>query len=102
MPKKISKTTLYAIQWLNSTKMSTTQIAEELNIEEETVVNSLSSQTAEDSASRIAKLMISETAGKRNKGVAIMTKEASFLSDELGKKNNNQKKDNSNIFRPRG
>lgn len=102
MAKKISKTTLYAIQWLNYKKMSIADIAEELNIEEDTVANSISVEAADDPASRLSKLMISETAGKRNKGVAIMTKEASFLSDELSKKNNPNKKDNSNIFRPRG
>lgn len=102
MSKKLSKSTLYAIQWLNSKKMSAGQIAEELNLEEETVVNSLSTNAKDESTSRISKLMISETAGKRNKGVSIMTKEASFLSDELIKKNNHKEKNNSNIFRPRG
>jgi len=102
MGKKVSNTTFYAIQWLNHKKMSTSSIAEELNIKEEVVISSLSSVSNEDAASRLGKLMISETAGKRNKGVSIMTKEASFLSDEVSKKAKNQKKDNSNIFKPRG
>ena len=102
MAKKVSKTTLYAIQWLNHKKMPTSSIAEELNITEEVVTSSLSSVVDEDANSRLGKLMISETAGKRNKGVSIMTKEASFLSDEVSKKAKNQKKDNSNIFKPRG
>lgn len=102
MAKKISKTTVYAIQWLNHKKMSIADIAEELNIAEEAVAGVIAQDASEDAASRLSKLMISETASKRNKGVSIMTKEASFLSDEISKKSNPNKKDNSNIFRPRG
>lgn len=102
MGKKVSKTTLYAIQWLNHTKMSTSNIATELNIQEEVVTSCLSSVVNEDATSRLGKLIISETAGKRNRGVSIMTKEASFLSDEVSKQAKNQKKDTSNIFKPRG
>jgi Mn-dependent DtxR family transcriptional regulator len=101
MSKKISNTTSYAIQWLNHKKVPVADIAKELNISEESVSAALA-ETTEEKASRISKLMISETAGKRNKGVAIMTKEASFLSDEVAKKTTKGNNNNTNIFRPRG
>jgi transposase len=111
--KKVEK---YAIQWLAYKGNDSKNISNELNIPEKTVINCLEKhqeisadnaiKTATSSVSKVKNknLMITETAAKRNKSVAIMTEAASMVGDELKKsiKNNTQSnKNNESIYRPR-
>ena len=86
----------YAALWLSHKGMKPEQIAEELGVPVKSIkIN----QDVKQSDSRMSKLIINETAGKKIGGVAIMTKEASMLSDKVP---NNKERNNSNIYRPRG
>lgn len=108
MANKVSKTKEYAIRWLLHTKASVSDISKELSVAEETVLkfamenSETPTETSTSAESRLNKLMISETAGKRNKGVAIMTKEASFLSDQVAQQHRQGSRHNTSIFKPRG
>lgn len=109
--KKVEK---YAIQWLSSQGHEILDIANELNLPEETVKNCVEKykQTNTDnniktSSSTVGgaknkNLMITETFGKKNKGVTIMTPEASSVGDESRKSSPQQKshRDKSAIFNP--
>lgn len=108
MPNKVSKTKEYAIRWLLHNNVAVADISKELSVAEDTVLK-LAMETTENKSesspsaeSRLNKLMISETAGKRNKGVAIMTKEASFLSDQVAQQHKQESRHNTSIFKPRG
>lgn len=110
---KLTKTQQYAIQWLNSKDMTTISIADELGITEKSVVNFLEKnqqtnknnniKTATSSAGDVKNknLMITKTSGKKNKGVTVMTPEASVVGDE-SKKNYISKshRDKTAIFKP--
>lgn len=99
---KLNKSNIYAIQWLNSIGFSVSQIAEELNLSEANVAANI--QTPDVSTQKTShnpkNLMITQTSGKGTNTVAIMTKQASELGDEL-KKNHTAPKSQTGIFRPR-
>jgi orotate phosphoribosyltransferase-like protein len=100
---KLSKANFYAIQWLNSQGKSSTEIAQELNISQKQVESNITPQAEQSTdASKITpkNLMITQTSGKGTNTVAIMTKQASELGDEL-KKNHVPPRSNVGIFRPR-
>lgn len=109
---RLTKTQKYAIQWLNSNGHTNTDIASELDISEKQVSSVLEKNTgtgenqkvpiAKSKAGQIPNLMITETAAKRNKGVAIMTREASEVHDAARSKLTNTKKSQEGIFRPKG
>jgi hypothetical protein len=108
---KLSKANNYAILWLNYKGNSPEQIAEELSIDVKQVSGVLEKQTQASENPNIKtsssvvgdkkkNLMIMETSVKRNKSVAIMTKDASAQGDENRKKVSD-KNTNKNIFKPR-
>lgn len=104
MPK-LSKSNIYAIKWLSGQGMSVTDIANELKLSESQVSNNITTQeppaTQSESTTPSPKnLMITQTSGKGTNTVAIMTKQASELGDEL-KKKHEPPKSNKGIFRPR-
>lgn len=109
---KLNKTQTYAIQWLNSQNKSIEDIAIELKITTKQVSSVVEKNTnaGEDAkvpvgTSKVGKfpnLMITETAAKRNKGVAIMTREASEVHDAARSKLSSAKKNQEGIFRPKG
>lgn len=116
MPKT-SKVQNYAIQFLLSQNKSIEEIALELNISEKQVSNvieknypsstdesSIKTSTSKAGKSKSKDLMITETAGKGTKNVAIMTKEASELNDHLRNKAPAKQPRNFDkaIFRPNG
>jgi orotate phosphoribosyltransferase-like protein len=97
---KVNKTQIYAIRWLNGEGLSSQQIADELELNEKQVLTTLEKYTAsktEDTDKvktasapvatiKSKDLMITHTSGKKNNSVAIMTKEASEINDEMKKK----------------
>ena len=100
---KLSKSNFYAIQWLSSQGKSPSEIAQELNISEKQVESNITAQAtqpADQSKITPKNLMITQTSGKGTNTVAIMTKQASELGDEL-KKNHIPPRSNVGIFRPK-
>jgi hypothetical protein len=111
---KITKSVGYAIQWLSSSGKSPADIALELKLTTEQVVEHLEKNYTQQTESKIETkssqvkssskdMMIRHTRDKKNNSVSIMTGEASMLNDEL--KKNQQVKPNRNsdcIFRPNG
>ncbi len=111
----IKKNQTYSILWLNSQGWDNEKIMQELTVsndqikktlEKYEIINQDSKKNIKttSSVSRSKNLMITETSGKRQKTIAIMTKEASELNDELKKTNVlpnlNKQKIEKNIFRP--
>lgn len=109
---RLKKTEKYAILWLNSQNNSTKEISNELDLPEKTVISFLEKnqqtgenkiKTATSSAGKIRNknLMITETAGKKNKGITVMTPEASMLGDDNKKQTpKNNHRDKHAIFKP--
>lgn len=110
---KLDKTQKYAIQWLNSQKYSTLEIANELEINEKSVVSFLEKnekinddnkiKTTSSSAGKVKNknLMITESAAKKNRGVTIMTPDASMSNDHFKQKSSTKNtKNQSAIFNP--
>lgn len=111
---RLKKVERYAIQWLSSQGFEILEIVNELNIPEATVKNCIEKykQTNTDNNVKTASstvggtqnknLMITQTFGKKNKGVTIMTPEASTVGDESRKSASQQKthRDKSAIFNP--
>jgi pyoverdine/dityrosine biosynthesis protein Dit1 len=97
--KKISKSAGYAISWLHTQGKSIVDIAEELNIQENTVSEYIEKHYAQPKAVELSvksspvkgkklgakDLMIRHTSAKKSNNVAIMTQEASMLIDEKRK-----------------
>lgn len=109
---RLSKIQIYAIRWLNSQGKNNEQIADELDISNTQVKKTLEQntssktdnetiKTAKEPASRSQKLMIRETANKKTKNVAIMTKEASEFNDHLKQQAAKHPLTEKAIFRPR-
>jgi predicted transcriptional regulator len=94
---KINKTIGYAIRWLNHTNLSVDEIANELELTSKQVKNFLEKNYNNDSPQLTTKqspvtisssdLMIRHTRDKKTNTVAIMTKEASAINDEMRKIN---------------
>lgn len=108
---KLNKIQNYAILWLNYKGSLPKQISEELSIDLKQVNSILEKQTTASENPNIKtsssvvgdkkkNLMIMETSVKKNKSVAIMTKEASAQGDEIKKKISNRDT-NKNIFKPK-
>lgn len=108
---RLNKTQKYAIQWLNSKNYGIDQIANELNIDVKQIKSVLEKNTETSDKSNIKttssvagdkkkNLMIMETSGKKNRSVAIMTKEASFKVDEMRNKSTSRNI-SKNIFKPK-
>jgi len=107
----VSNLQKYAIHWLKSEGWENDKIATEVDLTEKQVNNILKSSKTNDNAiktktevmgSKTKNLMITETVN-RQKNVAIMTKEASMVNDELKKNktttNNRDKSLKQNIFK---
>jgi predicted transcriptional regulator len=95
---KINKNLGYAINWLNHLNKSNEQIAKELDLTPKQVKSFLEKNHTNDSKSELvtkqspvtinsSDLMIRHTRDKKINNVAIMTKEASAINDELRKIN---------------
>lgn len=108
---KITKNISYAINWLLSQNKTPIEISEELNLTEKQVISYIEKNNttkADDLAVKSSKvkskskdLMIRHTSNKKVNNVAIMTKEASEVNDELKKRFNTTSNRNSNhIFKP--
>jgi len=94
---RLNKKDKYAILWLSSQGLDTTAIVNELNIPEETVKNCLEKfksinedNNVKTTSSVVGEvknknLIVHQTAGKKNKGVSIMTPEASMVNDAAKK-----------------
>lgn len=109
---KINKLNQYAVLWLHSQNTDITDISSETGLSTKQIENIIkkhndpNSNTADTNAhqhgpvkSLAKQLMITESAGKRQK-VAIMTKEASQISDEAKKKQTSVNNNKPYIFRP--
>ena len=91
---RLSNAQIYAIRWLASQDTPLDKIVEELDLTEKQIKATLEkfaeSKTAEtkqelkNASEPVGKqnLMITETSGKKNSGVAIMTQAASERADE--------------------
>jgi hypothetical protein len=99
---KANKLKLYSCWWLHSTGKTDTEIAEELQLELSLVQEHIQNMPVNTKVTKpTAKdLMITQTSGKGTNSVAIMTKQASELGDEL-KKSYTPPKSSTGIFRPR-
>lgn len=110
---KLSKNNKYAICWLNSQGYSNKEISEEINVPLTQVSRTVKMLTAneqedvvlEEKASKkqtSKDFMITKTSEKGNNHVAIMTKTAAQMNDEIGKKNKEliNNLDRPGIFRP--
>ena len=104
---KLSKVHFYAIQWLHHQGMPVSDIANELKLSAKQVINNVvQSESANETSQQPPpltnpkNLMITQTSGKGTNTVAIMTKQASELGDEL-KKQHESPQTNKGIFRPR-
>lgn len=107
---KLNKSQIYAIQWLNSQGKSIEDISKELSITPKQIGPIIEKQATTGtqvdipvSTSKVGNypnLMISQTSAKKNKSVAIMTKEASQVHDAARSKLVSNKKSMKGIFRP--
>lgn len=106
---RLNKTQLYAIRWLNHEAYSNEKIANELGLNVDQVVKALEKYSNASKEPQVpiktqpVNNIINKTAGKGIGGVTIMTKEASEMSDESYKKNNQTTNPaiNNSIFRPK-
>lgn len=113
---KLTKAETYAIKWLSSQGKDIDQIAEELKLTEQQVKRTIekahvSSKTknnvktaTEKTNSKAKDLIITKTSGKNINSVAIMTKEASEVSDAHRQSNNNvsiSRAFKNSIYRPK-
>ena len=111
---RLSKTEIYAIRWLDYQDFSSLEIATELKLNEKQVTKTLEKvagvnkpgkiKTAtEPVAKQKSNLFIMESQNKKNRGVAIMTKEASEKADS-GRSNAvkaTNKRNTDIIYRPK-
>jgi len=108
---KLNKIQKYAVLWLHHQSKTTKEISDELELSEKQI-SGITSKSIENtgtvpttkssmSSSRSKNLMITETAGKKTRSVAIMTKEASMINDEYKNKSFPQQKNTDKyIYRP--
>jgi DNA-binding transcriptional regulator GbsR (MarR family) len=108
---RINKIQKYAILWLSSegydvdyivseTKLSKTQITNTITEQNnKTAEKGLKTKTSPVNGSRSKNLMITETSNK-TRNVAVMTKEASQLNDDLKKNIVPTTKTQTGIYRP--
>lgn len=113
---RLSKIEIYAIQWLEHQNHSALEIATELKLTEKQVVKALEKVSGVNKPGKIKtvtepvakqqkpSLFIMESQNKKNKGVAIMTKEASEKADVERSSTSNSttnKRTSNSIFRPK-
>lgn len=103
---KLSKTQLYAIQYLYSQNKPVQEISDELGISlsqvRRVVKPKETPKVAETKKDKTKDLMIRQTSGKKHNSVSIMTEGASQLGDELIKNiDYHKKRTEGYIFRPR-
>lgn len=108
---KINKMQKYAVLWLHSQGLDIDAIITETKLGKASIVNTIDEQenkiskkglqtkTAPVNGSRSKNLMITESSNK-TKNVAIMTKEASQLNDDLKKNLSAPSKIQKGIYRP--
>lgn len=100
---------MYAINWLYSNSKSVESIAEELNLQVDTIrehieknhipkSNALANKSEQVKSSK--DLMIRHTKDKHTNNVSIMTREASAYNDEAKKKAVNKARTQDHIFNP--
>jgi len=112
---KLSKNNKYAICWLNSQGYSNKEISEEINVpltQVSRTVKMLTDNKQQEAVvleeEKVSKkqtskdFMITKTSEKGNNHVAIMTKTAAQMNDEIAKKNKEliNNLDRPGIFRP--
>lgn len=98
MMKKVTKVQQYAVLHLHSLGRTSADIASELKIENSQVLDIINSHNTTNIQPQ--NLMITQTATKKG-NVAIMTKEASELSDAMKHKTHTTSRHANNIFRPK-
>jgi hypothetical protein len=104
---RINKTTIYAIKWLSSQGHDIESIANELSVSKKQVEAHTDLpqpvQTSPEEPPKITpkNLMITQTSVKKTNNVAIMTGEASMLSDHIKKNQKATPKHQTGIFRPK-
>lgn len=108
---RLNKIQKYAILWLNNQGLDTDAIILETKLSKKQITNTISehsnkvldkgiqTKTSPVNGSRSKNLMITETSNK-TRNVAIMTKEASQLNDDLKKNINTPSKIQKGIYRP--
>lgn len=108
---KINKMNKYAVLWLHSQGFDVDAIAHETKLGKTQIQNTveehdsknqpkgIQTKTSPVSGSKSKNLMITETSN-RTRTVAIMTKEASQLNDELKKNSTTSSKVQKGIYRP--
>lgn len=106
---KLSKSTMYAINWLYSNSKSIENIAEELGLQVDTVQEHIEKNHVPNPANLANKsepvksskdLMIRHTKEKQTNNVSIMTREASAYNDDAKKKLSRKVKPQDHIFNP--
>jgi hypothetical protein len=104
---RINKTTIYAIKWLSSQGHNIDYIANELSVSKKQIEahtdHPQPTQVAKEESTKITpkNLMITQTSVKKTNNVAIMTGEASMLSDHIKKNQKATPKHQTGIFRPK-
>lgn len=112
---RLSKTEIYAIRWLDYQDFSSLEIATELKLNEKQVTKTLEKVAGVNKPGKIKtatepvakqkhNLFIMESQNKKNRGVAIMTKEASEKADSSRNETTNKSASRRNadiIYRPK-
>jgi transposase len=104
---RINKTTIYAIKWLNSQGYDIESISNELSVSKKQIETHIEQpqpvQVSQEEPAKITpkNLMITQTSVKKTNNVAIMTGEASMLSDHIKKNQKANTKNQTGIFRPK-
>jgi len=107
---RINKTTIYAIKWLSSQGHDIESISNELSVSKKQVeahtglpqpVQPVHISQEEPPKITPKNLMITQTSVKKTNNVAIMTGEASMLSDHIKKNQKATPKHQTGIFRPK-
>lgn len=114
---RLTKSEIYAIRWLSSQGKNIVEISNELKLSEQQVKrtveknhvtsktkNNIKTTTEKTNKTNVKDLIITKTASKNINSVAVMTKEASEVSDAHRKSNNNtsiSKAFKNSIYRPK-
>lgn len=102
---KITKTELQknACFWMKHTGLNETEISDKLGVDIDTIIlwtREYNQKNNTNNSKKKSSLFINETAGKKNKMVSIMTKEASERSDDNRKSLPSNQRSQNHIFRP--